>query len=160
MNSPYFTVLCTHVPHVFVSTARFLPFSYLPCRVPINNIFVTVTRSCFYIETRQSLWCQLCRYWRTRARFLSLFGVSSDYAQPITGQVTEVTCPVIGRAQPEWDIQACSERAGLSVNSSQLLQTEVQRKRRLTSTEFTSWCHKVIFWGPNGLSVFNVALVT
>ena len=26
---------------------------------------------------------------------------SSDYAQPITGQVTEVTCPVIGRAQPE-----------------------------------------------------------
>ena len=28
-------------------------------------------------------------------------GVSSDYAQPITGQVTEVTCPVIGQAQPE-----------------------------------------------------------
>ena len=33
--------------------------------------------------------------------FCVLFGVSSDYAQPITGQVTEVTCPVIGRAQPE-----------------------------------------------------------
>ena len=33
--------------------------------------------------------------------FCLLFGVSSDYAQPITGQVTEVTCPVIGRAQPE-----------------------------------------------------------
>ena len=30
-----------------------------------------------------------------------LLGVSSDYAQPITGQVTEVTCPVIGWAQPE-----------------------------------------------------------
>ena len=30
-----------------------------------------------------------------------LLRVSSDYAQPITGQVTEVTCPVIGRAQPE-----------------------------------------------------------
>ena len=30
-----------------------------------------------------------------------LFGVSSDYAQPTTGQFTEVTCPVIGRAQPE-----------------------------------------------------------
>ena len=29
------------------------------------------------------------------------FGVSSDYAQPITGQVTEITCPVIDRAQPE-----------------------------------------------------------
>ena len=27
--------------------------------------------------------------------------VSSDYAQPITGQVTEVTCPVIGQAQPD-----------------------------------------------------------
>ena len=33
--------------------------------------------------------------------FCVLLGVSSDYAQPITGQVTEVTCPVIGRAQPE-----------------------------------------------------------
>ena len=32
---------------------------------------------------------------------LSCSGVSSDYAQPITSQVTEVTCPVIGRAQPE-----------------------------------------------------------
>ena len=33
--------------------------------------------------------------------FWLLLGVSSDYAQPITGQVTEVTCPVIGRAQSE-----------------------------------------------------------
>ena len=33
--------------------------------------------------------------------FCLLLGVSSDYAQPITGQVTEVICPVIGRAQPE-----------------------------------------------------------
>ena len=33
--------------------------------------------------------------------FCLLLGVSSDYAQPITGQVTEVTCPVIGRAQHE-----------------------------------------------------------
>ena len=32
--------------------------------------------------------------------FCLLFGVSSDCAQPITGQVTEVTCPVIGCAQP------------------------------------------------------------
>ena len=31
-----------------------------------------------------------------------LLRVSSDYAQPITGQVTEVTCPVIGQAQPEF----------------------------------------------------------
>ena len=33
--------------------------------------------------------------------FCLLLGVSSDYAQPITAQVTEVTCPVIGRTQPE-----------------------------------------------------------
>ena len=31
----------------------------------------------------------------------NMLGLSSDYAQPITGQVTEVTYPVIGRAQPE-----------------------------------------------------------
>ena len=35
------------------------------------------------------------------ARFCLLLTVSPDYALPITGQVTEVTCPVIGRAQPE-----------------------------------------------------------
>ena len=33
--------------------------------------------------------------------FCLLLRVSSDYAQPITGQVTELTRPVIGRAQPE-----------------------------------------------------------
>ena len=33
--------------------------------------------------------------------FCLLLGASSDCAQPITGQVTEVTCPVIGQAQPE-----------------------------------------------------------
>ena len=38
----------------------------------------------------------------TRPVICPLLGVSSDYAQPITGQVTEVTCPVIGRAQPEF----------------------------------------------------------
>ena len=30
-----------------------------------------------------------------------LLVVSSDYAQPITDQVTEITCPLIGRAQSE-----------------------------------------------------------
>ena len=33
--------------------------------------------------------------------FCLLLGVSSDYAQPITDQITEVTCPVIGQAQAE-----------------------------------------------------------
>ena len=37
-----------------------------------------------------------------RPVFCLLLVVSSDYAQPITGQVTEVTCHVIGRAQPEF----------------------------------------------------------
>ena len=38
---------------------------------------------------------------RTGPVFCLLLQVSSDYAQPITGQVIEVTCPVIGQAQPE-----------------------------------------------------------
>ena len=33
--------------------------------------------------------------------FCLLLRVSSDYAQPIIGQVTEVTCPAIGQAQPD-----------------------------------------------------------
>ena len=33
--------------------------------------------------------------------FYLLLRVRSDYAHPITGQVTEITCPVIGRAYPE-----------------------------------------------------------
>ena len=42
-----------------------------------------------------------CIFAKTGPIFCLLLGVSSDYAQPITGQVTEVTCPVIGWAQPE-----------------------------------------------------------
>ena len=43
-----------------------------------------------------------CEYWNlTWALICLLFGGSSDYAQPIPDQFTEVTCPVIGRAQPE-----------------------------------------------------------
>ena len=43
--------------------------------------------------------------------FCLLLVVSSDYAQPITGQVTEVTCPVIGRAQPELTPSKSQKRA-------------------------------------------------
>ena len=52
--------------------------------------------------------------------FCLLLRVSSDYAQPITRQVTEVTCLVIGRAQSEF----------------------TQSKRQKTGTEvlFTMWC--------------------
>ena len=49
------------------------------------------------ISQRMVIWLQLCG----GPVFCLLLGVSSDYAQPITGQVNEVTCPVIGRAQPE-----------------------------------------------------------
>ena len=45
--------------------------------------------------------CSLHRPPYYGARFLSPVWVSSDYAQAVTGQVTEVTCPVIGWAQPE-----------------------------------------------------------
>ena len=47
--------------------------------------------SCLIINTHSSI---------SGFAFCLLIGVSSDYAQSITGQVTEVTCPVIGRAQP------------------------------------------------------------
>ena len=43
--------------------------------------------------------------------FCLLLRVSSGYAQPITGQVTEVTCPVIGWAQPEITPSKRQERA-------------------------------------------------
>ena len=53
---------------------------------------------------KESRACQSgSHYWGYYIRTLSpgtvfclLLRVSSDYAQPITGQVTELTCPVIG----------------------------------------------------------------
>ena len=49
--------------------------------------------------------------------FCLLLSLSSDYAQPITGQVTEVTCPVIGRAQPE--LTPCKrQKTGPEANTS------------------------------------------
>ena len=36
-----------------------------------------------------------------QVRLYSPFSIEVGCVQPITGQVTEVTCPVIGRAQPE-----------------------------------------------------------
>ena len=43
--------------------------------------------------------------------FVLLLGISSDYTQPITDQVIEVTCPVIGRAQPELTTSKTQKRA-------------------------------------------------
>ena len=45
------------------------------------------------------LWCLSSLH--RQGPFSVSLGISSDYSQPITGQVTEVTCPVIGQAQPE-----------------------------------------------------------
>ena len=47
--------------------------------------------------------------------FCLSLGVSSDYAQPITGQVTEVTFPVIGRAQSELTPSKLQPRLVVSV---------------------------------------------
>ena len=57
---------------------------------------------CNHDDACASLLPRLSNLWATTwAVFCLLLWVSSDYAQPITGQITEVTCPVIGRAQPE-----------------------------------------------------------
>ena len=40
-------------------------------------------------------------YWTPGPVFCLLPGVIADYAQPIIGQIIEITCPVIDQAQPE-----------------------------------------------------------
>ena len=67
----------------------------------------------------------------TRAVYCFLLGVSSDYAQPITGQVAEVTCPVIGRAQPEL---ALSKRLKMGPGSSMHNQSHSSQSRLTTAT--------------------------
>ena len=47
-------------------------------------------------------WIHQCQFTcGSGSLFCLLLGESTDYAQPITCLVTEVTCPVIGRAQPQ-----------------------------------------------------------
>ena len=58
---------------------------------PVSHSALKLTRSYY----RYMLWCI------PGSVFCLLLWVNSDYAQPITGQITEVTCPVIGRVQPE-----------------------------------------------------------
>ena len=57
------------------------------------------------IESKKHFWLQwmnsVLNMSPTGPVFCLFLWVSSDHAQPITGQVTEVTCPVIGWAQPE-----------------------------------------------------------
>ena len=58
--------------------------------------------------------------------FCLLFGVSSDYAQPITGQVTEITCPVIGLS---------------------LLRVRYKKKRAITTVNYTQVIHRTFTFG-------------
>ena len=69
-----------------------------------TNLTHDIHIRCFkgYLSYWEIILKSIHSWWeRSGPVFCLLLGVSSDYAQPITGQVTEVTCPVIGRAQPE-----------------------------------------------------------
>ena len=57
-----------------------------------------------------------------------LLRVSSDYAQPITGQVTKLTCPVIGQAEPE-----------LTLSKGQKMGPDINNER----IHFWMWLHKI-----------------
>ena len=71
-----------------------------PAEFVLGNIIINLDISIVYQHWADTgSWILPCG--RPGPIFCLLVGVSSDYAQPITGQVTKVTCPVIGRAQPE-----------------------------------------------------------
>ena len=61
-------------------------------------LFLLCTCICIFKSFTDIMWANVVSVWSGTVLFL-LLGESSDYAQPITGQVTEVTCPVVGRSQ-------------------------------------------------------------
>ena len=63
-----------------------------------------------------------------------LLRVSSDYAQPIIGQVTEITCPVIGQAQPELTLSK-RQKTGPGLH----YQTECPLTNQLSYQGLTHW---------------------
>ena len=89
---------------------RFWRISYItqcPCCM-INMRFLIVEARLSFLRNDKILCGEMNSVFWIRLQlassgpvFFILLGKSSDYAQPITGQVTEVTWPVIGRAQPE-----------------------------------------------------------
>ena len=89
----------------FTGTVATLTIAPVPAKQPwwiwINTSCEFIMNDC--ITTTKQSTIVVCLWWKTTPGpvFCLLLGVSSDYAQPITGQVTVVTCPVIGRAQPE-----------------------------------------------------------
>ena len=61
------------------------------CQDILNNTQVLKCKQ-YHVTTLNTVLCN------TGPIFCLLLGVSSDYSQPITGQVTEVTCPVIDQS--------------------------------------------------------------
>ena len=71
--------------------------------------------------------------------FCLLLGVSSDYAQPITGQVTEVTCPVIGRAQPELTLSKRQKTGPGLASDDKVGMISTPRLNHILLTIYCSW---------------------
>ena len=85
-----------HIHDIHASQIHFI-FTHLINQLRVSSFF-------FQFQNLSFCWIVFIHVLTTSCSgpvFCLLLGVSSDYAQPITGQVTEVTCPVIGRAQPE-----------------------------------------------------------
>ena len=81
-----------------------------------SNHYIKYNKTQLYYIIKQCILSVVANEATTPSPFsVSCFGVSSDYTQPITGQVTEVTCPVIGRAQPELTPSKRQKRAQISV---------------------------------------------
>ena len=68
---------------------------------PVHSVAHLIVIGACDIKGEQLVSSPFLTHHRSGAVFCLLLQVSSDYARPITGQVTEVTCPVIGRTQPE-----------------------------------------------------------
>ena len=90
-----------------------------------NHMPSKVSDNIFYLSIPE------LQRWSSGPVFCLLLGVSSDCAQPITGQVTEVTCPVIDRAQPEL----------------------TPRKRQKTDPGMDKWVHSTLYNGYHHLSM-------
>ena len=84
--------------HVSVKSSQIIGSLIIPTAKKTSNMpLYTTTRPLLFGSV---LFC-IIQYW-PGPFFCVLFGVSSDYAQPITGQVIEVTCPVIGQLSTAW----------------------------------------------------------
>ena len=74
------------------------------CRTKFENLEIGVLNINWWIyvvKTNRRYAASIVTLLTTGPVFCLLIGVSSGFAQPITGQVTEVTWPVIGRAHSE-----------------------------------------------------------